>query len=97
MYYSKVGFRRGSATEHLWWADEDKSPTTRRSATNDRDEEGNRNPQRVAQEGDKEKDVVRANLGELDKEQTVFRVARWNEEKHQLPPGWLSSDDRKWL
>ena len=90
--------RRRLVTAYLWRAEEDKGPTARRSVTNDREDEGNPNPQRVAQEGDKEKDVVRANLGELDKEQDGLSGCAL-EQKNSIngPPGWPSPDDRKWL
>ena len=99
MSNSKVGGVGVRVTEHLWQADDDKSPTARRSATHNCDEEGNPNQQRVAQEGDKEKDVVRANLGELDEEQDGFSGWAFRmKEKHRPPlAGMVSPDDRKWL
>jgi hypothetical protein len=66
--------------------DEDERDSAHRSATNDRDEEGDPDLQRVTQERDRERDrerdVICANLGDLDK-----RSRRdW----------WRSQNDQHW-
>jgi hypothetical protein len=54
-------------SRHLSRPDEDERDTAHRSATNERDEGGNPDLERVTQERDKEKDVIFGNLGDLDK------------------------------
>jgi hypothetical protein len=64
--------------------DGDERDSAHRSATNDRDEEGDPDLQRVTQERDRERDVICANLGDL------VSLARSNARNWERPVQWIS-------
>src|ERR1700736_1092199 len=91
---SSLRFPRRLETAHLWRPDEDERHTAHRSATNNRDEEGNPNPQRVSQEGDKERDVVCANLGGTRQRTKRFFEWRIGTRDKDRQPQWVALSRR---